>query len=32
MYKLGNRSSMLLVDYFKTPSEFHQLFATKQET
>ncbi|KAH8269506.1 hypothetical protein KR018_004371, partial [Drosophila ironensis] len=30
MYKLGNRSSMLLVDYFKTPSEFHQLFATKQ--
>ncbi|XP_020806622.1 uncharacterized protein LOC110182826 [Drosophila serrata] len=29
MYKLGNRSSMLLVDYFKTPSEFHQLFATQ---
>ncbi|XP_016972566.1 uncharacterized protein LOC108039905 [Drosophila rhopaloa] len=32
MYKLGDRSSMLLVDYFKTPSEFHQLFETKQET
>ncbi|KAH8350143.1 hypothetical protein KR067_002800 [Drosophila pandora] len=30
MYRLGNRSSMLLIDYFKTPSEFHQLFTTKQ--
>ncbi|XP_026841439.1 uncharacterized protein LOC6592951 [Drosophila persimilis] len=29
MYRLGNRSSMLLIDYFKTPSEFHQLFAEK---
>ncbi|SPP75692.1 uncharacterized protein LOC117580674 [Drosophila guanche] len=29
MYRLGNRSSMLLVDYFKTPSEFHQLFEEK---
>ncbi|ALC40832.1 CG33228, partial [Drosophila busckii] len=26
MYKLGRRSSMLLVDYFRTPSEFHKLF------
>ncbi|KRF97985.1 uncharacterized protein Dwil_GK28122 [Drosophila willistoni] len=26
MFKLGNRTSMLLIDYFKTPSEFHKLF------
>ncbi|XP_030387519.1 uncharacterized protein LOC115634103 [Scaptodrosophila lebanonensis] len=27
MYKLGSRSSMLLVDYFKSPSEFEKLFS-----
>lgn len=30
MYKLGQRSSLLLVDYFKTPAEFHKLFEEKQ--
>ncbi|XP_064541533.1 uncharacterized protein LOC135430692 [Drosophila montana] len=30
MFMLGRRSSMLLIDYFKTPAEFHQLFQEKQ--
>lgn len=30
MYKLGQRSSLLLIDYFKTPAEFHKLFEEKQ--
>ncbi|KAM8713957.1 hypothetical protein ACLKA7_014163 [Drosophila subpalustris] len=30
MFKLGQRSSLLLVDYFKTPAEFHKLFEEKQ--
>ncbi|KAH8300142.1 hypothetical protein KR044_010513, partial [Drosophila immigrans] len=31
MFKLGLRSSLLLVDYFKTPAEFHKLFEKKEE-
>ncbi|KAH8369606.1 hypothetical protein KR093_000274, partial [Drosophila rubida] len=31
MFKLGLRSSLLLVDYFKTPAEFHKLFEQKEE-
>lgn len=30
MYKLNRRSSMLLIDYFKSPSEFHELFEEKE--
>lgn len=29
MYKLNQRSSMLLIDYFKNPAEFHSLFEEK---
>ncbi|EDW01667.1 uncharacterized protein LOC6561142 [Drosophila grimshawi] len=31
MFKLDNRSSMLMIDYFKTPAEFHQLFKESQD-
>ncbi|EDW08500.2 uncharacterized protein LOC6578657 [Drosophila mojavensis] len=30
IFKLGHRSSMLMIDYFKTPSEFHELFKEKE--
>lgn len=30
MYKLNKRSSMLLIDYFKNPAEFHSLFEEKE--
>lgn len=30
MYKLNRRSSMLLIDYFKSPAEFHSLFEEKE--
>ncbi|KAH8413603.1 hypothetical protein KR222_001619, partial [Zaprionus bogoriensis] len=32
MFKLNQRSSMLLIDYFKTPHEFHMLFEAEKET
>ncbi|XP_062133001.1 uncharacterized protein LOC133843449 isoform X2 [Drosophila sulfurigaster albostrigata] len=31
MFKLGQRSSLLLVDYFKTPVEFQKLFEKNEE-
>lgn len=30
IFKLDKRSSMLMIDYFKTPSEFHEMFQERQ--
>ncbi|XP_023296513.2 uncharacterized protein LOC111679216 [Lucilia cuprina] len=30
-YKLGNKTSLLLEDYFKTPSEFHQMSENEEK-
>uniref|UniRef100_A0A1A9ZP67 Uncharacterized protein n=1 Tax=Glossina pallidipes TaxID=7398 RepID=A0A1A9ZP67_GLOPL len=29
-YKLGNQTSLILPDYFKTPFEFHQMFDSEK--
>lgn len=31
-YQLGHHKSFIFMDYFKTPSEFHELFLTSDNT